>query len=53
MGVPKVDATKCPKLDCVVKGSVSKETKDADATPDTGSWRSSAHSGVRQEWQAN
>ena len=32
VGVPKVDATKCPKMDCVVKGSVSKETKDADTT---------------------
>ena len=32
VGVPRVDATKCPKLDRVVKGSVSKETKDADTT---------------------
>ena len=31
VGVPKVDATKCPKLDRVVKGSVTKETKDVDA----------------------
>ena len=28
--VPKVDATKCPKLDRVVKGSMSKDTKEAD-----------------------
>lgn len=27
-----MDATKCPKLDRVVKGSVSKDTKDADNT---------------------
>ena len=27
-----MDATKCPKLDHVVKGSVTKETKDADTT---------------------
>ena len=35
VGVPKVDATKCHKLDRVVqpvKGSVLKETKDADTT---------------------
>ena len=31
VGVQKVDATKCPKLDRVVKGSVTKDTKDADA----------------------
>ena len=32
VGVPKVDATKCPKLDRVIKGSVSKDTKEADGT---------------------
>ena len=32
VGVPKVDATKCPRLDRLVKGSVSRDTKDADAT---------------------
>ena len=31
VGVPKVDATKCSKLDRVVKGSITKETKDTDA----------------------
>ena len=29
--MPKVDATKCPKLDRVVKGSITKDTKEADA----------------------
>ncbi len=32
VGFPKVDATKCPKLDRVVKGSVSKDMKEADNT---------------------
>ena len=30
--VPKVDATKCPKLDRVMRGNVSKNTKDGDST---------------------
>ena len=30
--MPKVDATECPKLDRVVKGSMSKDTKEADNT---------------------
>ena len=30
--MPRVDATKCPKLDRVIKGNVAKETKDADGT---------------------
>lgn len=32
ISVPKVDATKCPKLDQVVKGSICKDTKDAGNT---------------------
>ena len=32
IGIPKVDATKCPKLNRVVKGSVSKDTKEANST---------------------
>ena len=30
--VPKVDATKCPKLDRVMRGNVSKNMKDGDGT---------------------
>ena len=30
VGIPKVDATKRPKLNHVVKGSVSKDTREAD-----------------------
>ena len=32
ISIPKVDATKCPKLDRVVKGSMFKDTKEADNT---------------------
>ena len=32
IGISKVDATKCPKLDRVIKGSMSKDTKEADGT---------------------
>jgi hypothetical protein len=30
-GVPKLDTTKCPKLDIVIKCNFSKEVKDADS----------------------
>ena len=30
-GVPKLDTTKCPKLDTVIKCNLSKEVKDADS----------------------